>query len=52
MESPANLETMSVQANTSLELTPTVAPKNKVVVGVGLESMIDSGGERSSAPRR
>jgi len=36
----------------SLELTPTVARKNSYVRGVGFESMIDSGGERSSAPIR
>jgi hypothetical protein len=38
--------------NMSLELTPTVAPKNRFARGVGFESMIEWGGERSSAPNR
>jgi hypothetical protein len=38
--------------NMSLELTPTVAPKNRFVRGVGFESMIEWGGERSSARSR
>jgi hypothetical protein len=36
----------------SLELTPSVAPKNRVVRGVGIEAMIGSTGERSAAPSR
>jgi hypothetical protein len=36
----------------SLELTPTVAPKNRFGRGVGFEPMIGSGGERSSARSR
>jgi hypothetical protein len=52
MESLANLEAMSVQANTSLELTPTVGPLKWSVWGAGIESMIGSAGERSSAPSR
>jgi hypothetical protein len=46
--SSANLR----RPNTSLELTPTVAPKNRFGRGVGFEPMIGSGGERSSARSR
>jgi hypothetical protein len=38
--------------NTSLELTPTVAPKNRVVRGVGIDRIIESSWERSSARSR
>jgi hypothetical protein len=36
----------------SLELTPSVRALDCVVRGVGIESMIESTGERSSAPSR
>jgi hypothetical protein len=36
----------------SLEQTPTVRPLKCPVRGVGIESMIESTGERSSAPSR
>ena len=38
--------------NKSLELTPKVRALNCLVRGVGIESMIESSGERSSAPIR
>jgi hypothetical protein len=49
---PAQLCKPLPAPNMSLELTPTVAPKNRFVRGVGFESMIEWGGERSSARSR
>jgi hypothetical protein len=46
------LKVAGTAPNMSLELTPTVRALDCLVRGVGIESMIGSTGERSSAPRR